>query len=87
MASTIFNYSVKQAKKAIVPNSFQTEFSNLEQIEGFFASYLTYTFGDFSNSFHKDHDYNTYCYGIWASILAKTGELVIDYDDYTCIGG
>jgi len=40
-----------------------------------------YTFEDFLISFHKDKDYNTYSYEIWAPSVLKTDELTTMSND------
>jgi len=47
-------------------------------MEGMFASNLTFTLEDFSNSLYQDQDYNSYSYSIWAPVNLQTDKLTID---------
>jgi len=81
IASKIFDQASQEASELGIPGFSQTEFVDLKPNVDTFASNLIYTFGDFCNSFHKDKDYNSYTYGIWAPLVLKTGELVTKADN------
>jgi hypothetical protein len=52
-----------------------------------FASNFTFTMNNFSNSYHQDHNYNTWTYGLWALVWLNFGELATILDGFTCEGG
>ena len=54
----------------------ETEFDLLHVQDGAFCGNLIYTIKYFSNHFHVDNDYNSYTFGIWASIYLETNKLL-----------
>ena len=66
LAPNLFQQAKKEVVEARVPTLTETEFNILHVEDDAFCSNLTYTMQDFSNCFHKDRDYNSYSFGIWA---------------------
>jgi hypothetical protein len=87
LAPELFKTVATEALFAKVPDLEQTEFVDLQQMENTFASNLTYSYNDFYNRVHCDHDHNSYTYGIWAPTNSTNGKLASVSDGFNCNGG
>jgi len=83
LAPSLYKRAQMEVTSAGVPTLVDTEFDILSDTKlnmlfsdkFSFSSNITYTINDFSNSFHRDNDFSTYAFGIWAPISLKHGKL------------
>jgi hypothetical protein len=87
LSPILFGKTVAEAKAVGIPDLGDLDFNGMETIVDAFASNLTYTINDLSNSYHQDHDYNTWTYGLWAPVWLNSGDLATTLDGFTCEGG
>jgi len=87
LAPTLFRQTMLKVMETQVPTLAEIEFDILHSKDDAFCSNLTYTVEDFSNCFHKDRDYNSYSFGIWAPTCSKTSKLVSRKNGFDSTGG
>ena len=87
LAPKLFENSKMEMACAEVPHLSQLEFNTIQEKHDGFCSNLTYTTEDFSNTFHRDLDFNLYTYGIRAPISIGSSNLSSKQDGFQSRGG
>lgn len=87
LAPTLFKQIMSEVMETQVPTLAEIEFDILHSKNTAFGSNLTYNMKDFSNCFHKDNDFNSYSFGIWAPISFEIGKLAKKEKGFECKGG